>query len=522
MKLLKNLRFVFLLLCLLSSFYFLGSSLFARNFGVVIIDVAKDGKCNFKSGDVITSVSGVEVKNIEDFKIGEKNIKSGEYVAMVVNGGPGGCIAARDSYLGLDVVELPSNKFKLGMNIGGGSEISIGLKNENLEKVIKIVDDRIKFLGLPETSASVSDSLIKIRTIEVEKIKSIIANGNFEGKVWREIKGENEIKIGNANYPFEVVDEKIKINNSIYGEGQSFLLEDIRFDLINVTNNSITIETVTFTNEDILNVLSSYGYVSYNSGIRAYEFNIPLEISNQSLERFGKILKGLKTSFIGNQPALDGYLVYYMDGKRINSLNIPIPYEWVGKEIKNMPVIGFEKSQQEALDEKIKIQAILESGKLPDLEIVGIKHFEGDIKGVIEWVTLLPLSAIIISILLLSFVRYKNIKLGLYASLLILAEAVCIVGIIAITQRVFAHGWILDVFSIIGLIVLMGSGIEFLIYSKDRKIMRFLKFFEIGLVVFSLLTLFTSWRGLGLAIIVGIFMRNLITKGLYSELEKTT
>lgn len=523
MKLLKNLRFIFLLSLLLISFYFLSSSLFLRNFGVIVINVAEDSKCNLKTGDIITSVLGTQIRNIEDFRIVVSTVKEGEYVAFVVNNGPGGCIATKDSYLGLNVIDAASMGIKFGLEIGGGNEILIKSKTGNLEKANKIINTRIDSLSLPGTETSVSDGFIKIRTIEIEKIDDLITKGDFEGKILRKIEIENrrgEIKVENNKYHFELINKKIKINNSIYGEGQSFLLENITFELINVTNESVTIEAIIFDNEDVLNVLDLYAYVKYNSALRAYEFSVPLEISNESSNKFQKITKGLGTSFMGNRIVLDGVLVYYLDEERINTLNIPIPYEWVGKKIDNIAVVGFKNSQIEALDEKAKIIAILKSGKLPDLKIVKIEHFRGRLNNLISLIMFISISGTISFVLFSSFEKYKNIKVGMYISLLILSEIICITGLMVITQKLFSYGWVIDIFSLIGLAVFVITGIGLTIPIKDRRMQKSFKLFEIGLSVFSFLLLFTPWRGFGLTIITGIIIRNVITNDLSSKIKR--
>jgi len=122
--------------------------------------------------------------------------------------------------------------------------------------------------------------------------------------------------------------------------------------------------------------------------------------------------------------------------------------------------------------------------------------------------------------LLLNFVVHKKIKLGIYSSLLLLAEFMCVIGIIAASQRILAYGWIIDTPTIIGLIVLTGSDVEFAFSLNNRNAKRFLKFFEIGIFVFSFLILFTPWKGFGLAIITGMIIRILIMKNLYEELKK--
>jgi hypothetical protein len=134
---------------------------------------------------------------------------------------------------------------------------------------------------------------------------------------------------------------------------------------------------------------------------------------------------------------------------------------------------------------------------------------------------LLSLFAVVILNLLLNFTRDKKIKVGIYTSLLVLAEFACVTGAIAISQRSFTYGWIIDTPSIVGLIVFTGSGAEFAFSLRNRSSKRFLNLFEIGMFCFSFLMLFTPWKGFGLTIIVGIIIRNLITKSLHEEVEKT-
>ena len=108
----------------------------------------------------------------------------------------------------------------------------------------------------------------------------------------------------------------------------------------------------------------------------------------------------------------------------------------------------------------------------------------------------------------------------MYISLLILSEIVCITGLMVITQKLFSYGWVIDIFSLIGLAVFVITGIGLTIPIKDRRMQKSFKLFEIGLSVFSFLLLFTPWRGFGLTIIAGIIIRNGITNDLSSKIKR--
>jgi len=531
----KNIRVTIVAILLILFTYFLISPFISRKPGVVVTFVDEDNKCGqIRERDIVTQVGGVVTSNSEDFEKAVQTIKTGEHVRMVVNNGPGGCEALRDGYIGIDVADIPSKHLKFGLDIQGG-EVTILKPRETLslaelEEEKEIIGERIKGLGLSETRVYTSDSTIRIVSL-TEMISTLIKTGNFEAKIGQDIEVENgtgEIRLGDRFYDIETVDEKLKINDSYYQTEQTFLLEDIEFKILNITNSSLGVEAKFLDNDDVARVLSSLSFVRFNADFRVYEFNIPLEISDEASDRFMRITKGLRVTVVGGQ-SLEGNLIYYLDGGKVSELNRPFGMEMAGMEINSINVIGFG-SENEVINKKLEIQAILKSGTLVEMEIIGKEKFEPTLRNTVLELSLLTALVITASTTILIHRRYKNKKV-FFIPLLIGIEVFCVVGIAALTQSVSGVGWVLNFLSIIGLVIFSFVSLSLLIikteekikqkqlflWYKHRRIAGLSTFFYFSVFLTAFVLLFTPIKEIGFSIITGLFI-GFITKPIYTGL----
>lgn len=526
MKLLENFRFIVLLVILSISLWFLISPYIFKKTGVVVTFLDEGSRCgDMTEGDVITQIGGFAIKDLAGFNRALNTIKANEYAAMVVNNEPGGCVGVEDGNLGITVRNVPSDILKFGLDVQGGIVARVRLgesaTKDDLKAVAATIEKRIETLGLPETRVVLNDD-IKIASLTSEKINLLICQGNFEAKISQGIRlknGSGEIRVGGNGYSVKAFDGKLRVNGSDYQINDSFFLENIEFDLINVTNESAVVESVIFTNDDVLNVLTAFAYARYEPNFRVYEFNVPVDISKEASDRFIKITNGLGTVFTGTKPILAGSLVYRLDEEEISRLNIPM--EMTETDISSISIVGFKESMDDAINEKSRIELAL-SGRLPfDLMIVGIEDLKPGYASVV-WIAL---SAFIIAtpacIIALTYKFYKNIKIGLYALSLIVVEIVCILGTASITQSLFKPGWILGLPSMLGLIVfLIISSAQTMIASEKiirKGVLKWGKYLTPIVSIAAFLILFTPWRGFGLSLFVGIIMGWLITKPLYRD-----
>ena len=141
-------RLFILVLLLLASTYFIASPYISRSGGVFVSAIAEEGRCTLKVGDVISSVGGHQVQTKEDFYMSLKDFKKGEYVAMVVNNGPGGCNVLEDGYIGVNVSDAHAKRLMFGIDIQGGVTAVLS-PTENPERIVKILERRAAIFGIP-------------------------------------------------------------------------------------------------------------------------------------------------------------------------------------------------------------------------------------------------------------------------------------------------------------------------------------------------------------------------------------
>jgi len=537
MQIIKNIRVIVIFLLLLVSSYFLASPFVFKKSGVIVTSFSKDSKCSqLKEGDIITQISGSFIRTLEDFERAAAAVKSGEYVAMVVNNGPGDCVAIHDGDIGLNVAGTPSGQLNFGIDIQGGTIATISLDGTttpaDLNKLAQTIEKRVKFFGLPQTYVYTSNNTIKIASLTTERISALIVPGEFKAKITQEVGLENStgvIKIGNRLYDVKQYNTKISVNGTAYSPGQSFILEDIKFDLINATNNSFTAEANIFTNDDISKIFT--GYERYNPDLRSYEFYIPLEISRSASDRFIKIAKGLKSSLTGSQIILQGQVVYYLDGETISKLNIP--YDMTIKEINSISVVGFGSTRTQVANQKTKILAMLQSDVLPvNLKITGIEPLEPKSKLTVIYASVSFALFLLLAVVSTFYFRYKSVKLGSYALLMGSIEIVLIIGIAALTQGIYSPSWIIDWQTIIGIIAVASlSSIQLLLITekmlknkimnlnyKYKKMISLPMLLNILVLIVSFLMLFTTWKGFGLSLLAGLVIEVALTRSIYKDI----
>jgi hypothetical protein len=537
MNLLKNIRVVAVLLLALVFTYLLVSPYIFKKSGVVVSAVDKGNKCgSIGEGDVITNVLGSYVENSEDFRAVETGIKENEYVTMVINNGPGGCTAVRDGYLGLTVDDVPSNELRFGIDIGGGftavlePEKELG-KNE-VGGVVQILRKRADVYNLPETTITASDTSIRINSLSTEKISWLIAAGKFETKILEEVKLQDsvgKIPVGDNSYSIELVNNSLRINGSLYGMGEEFELEDVKFSIKNMTGSNVAVEATVFENKDVVRVLQG-GSVSYNANARTYEFTVPIEISTEASGRFAKVVKKIPTTVTGENIILNGFLVYYLEGHQISRLNIPA--EFARQVVKQISIVGFSTSMTEASNTRLKTLGAVESGVLPvGLKVVGMEKYEPRLKIFSMELFGSMLGLVVVSVISVFYWRYKNPSFGLFAVALVLLELALVLGTVAAAQQLAGAVWVINLTTIAGFTaVLIVSSIQMIVLSeqvlkkKDLSIShKYKKIIDVSAAanwaVFGVgfLILFSTWRFFGLTLLMGFVFDVLFMRPVYRD-----
>jgi hypothetical protein len=523
-----DLRTILLLLLVLVSTYLILSPYVLKRQGV-LVSYVENSDCTLKPGDVINSIRGQQINSLEDFNKVIKNIKKGEHVTMVVNNGPGSCTAIEDGYLGINVTKLPSDELRFGIDLQGGV-ITILKPEKNVNNVAEILKKRAVAYMMPDVQVLVNGSTIKLVSLSPDVVPVLLEKGVFEATILENVEITNntgDIPVGDNVYTVELVDKDVKVNGVTYSINSTFQLDNITFKVKNVTNVSVVVEASVFGNADVLRTLGS-GTLSYNSNTKMYEFSIPIEISEEASKRFNKILKNAPTYFNGRQTLVEGFLVYYIDGKPISSLLIPA--EFARQEVRQLSVIGFSPNINDASLTRQKVFASLESGELvTDVKVIGFDSYKPSLQNVSLLLTGISFGSFLAILSTVFYFRYKKLKVGFVAIALTLTCVFVTLGFLALVQKILPM-WVINFQTLLGLIVLMFVCMYYSFISAEvqlkksahiitifRKNISLKTVSDFLIIVVAFALLFTSFKFFATTLLAGFIIYRILVSPLYEK-----
>ena len=435
----KNIEVLVLAFMILISLASLSRIFFQKSW-LEVSFVNESANCqNVKLGDRISQISGRIINSLEDFRLALENVRKGDFVSMVSNGEPASCIAIDDKNLGFSLREQKTRVLNFGVDIEGGTRVLLRIisnaSSTQSQEIAKILTERLNSYGLSDIKVlPVAEDLIQIEAagLTEDDIRNfLVKQGYFEGKVVDSItltNGKGSIVFNGTEIPFEISNETIKILNQNFNISEGFYINDIKYEIINRTDDRILIAANVFTAKDIENIFTDVQrnyIIRYGDG---YKFVFAIQISKESAERFALVTKGQPTYYSGGQLYIRPKLVLYLDRKPITELNIVSNI--AGEPITTPSIEGWRKTIEEANLEKLRLQSILKSGSLPvELKIERIETItQTEGKKLFES-TIYILVANLIAVLALSMIRYRNIKISLYILMVAISELILILGI---------------------------------------------------------------------------------------------
>ena len=433
---------------------------------------------NVKFGDKITQVGGKVIHSLDDFRLVLENVKKGEFVPIVSNGQPASCVAIEDKNLGFSLKEQKTKVLNFGIDVEGGTRVLLRIVSDTTktqtQEVAKILTERLNAYGLSDVKVlPVAEDLIQIEAagLTEDDIRNfLVKQGYFEGKVVDILplnNGRGVIVFNGTEIPFEISDETISILNQTFYISEGFYINGIKYEILNKNDDSVTIAANIFTAKDIENIFTDVqrNYITkFGDG---YRFVFTIQISKEGAERFALVTKGQPTYYSAGQLYIRPKLVLYLDKKPITELNI---VSSIAGELVTTPSIeGWRKTLEEASLEKLRLQSILKSGSLPvEIKIERIETItQTEGKKLFES-TIYILAANLIAVLILSMLRYRNIKISLYMLMVAVSELIIILGV-ASSQ-------------IIAAIIIFLSVILAILYKETKSFIRVLTVFAAVLI----------------------------------------
>ena len=474
----KNIEIYVLFFTILISLASL-SRIFFQESWLEVSFINESANCqNVKVGDRITQINERIINSLEDFRLVLESVKKGEFVPMVSNGQPASCIAIDDRNLGFSLKEQKTKVLNFGIDIEGGTRVLLrivgNLTAAQAQEIAKILTERLNAYGLSDIKVlPVSEDLIQIEAagLTEDDIRNfLIKQGYFEGKVVDVItlaNGKGSIIFNGTEISFEISNETIKILNQTFNITEGFYIDEIKYDVVNITEDKVIIAANIFTAKDIENIFTDVqrNYITrYGDG---YRFVFTIQISKEGAERFALVTKGQPTYYSGGQLYIRPKLVLYLDKKPITELNIVSNI--AGEPITTPSIEGWRKTLEEASLEKLRLQSILKSGSLPvEVKIERVETItQTEGKKLFE-ATIYILAANLVAALILSMIRYRNLKISLYILMVAVSELILILGI-ASSQIVAA-------------IIILLSLILAIIYKEANSLIRALTIFVAVLV----------------------------------------
>lgn len=389
----------------------------------------------------ILSVNGAETTTVEDYYSAVSELKANRTVRIQTNKQLYTILTAETAGpvdLGLKVKEASFSNLRMGLDLEGGTRVLLQpageISEEDLDTTVDSLKERLNVYGLRDIIVrSASDLagndfiLIEIAGVTEDEIQELLAKqGKFEAKIGNEtvfFGGEKDITYVCRSADCSGIDPYAGC--SPFGAGQGY-------------------------------------------GCR---FAFQISLSPEAAQHHAKITKSLKTVSEPGSCYLSEDLALYLDDVEVDRLRVGC--ELKGSTTTDIQISGSgagltqADAVNDALQNMKKLQTVLLTGSLPvKLEVVKMDTISPTLgKEFLDNVILVGVLALV-AVAGVVLVRYKKVVIIFPMVLVMLSELVLILGFAALAK------WNLDLSSIAGLIVVVGTGMNHFIVITDETLRK--------------------------------------------------
>lgn len=453
------------------------------------------------SGQIITSVNGQKITNFRDYsatvqEIFEENQE--EFVKLTIDTKQGTYVFFTDSLPDMVVEDIPASRISAGLDLQGGARALVEPEREltanEMQDLIAVTKERFNVYGTTDiVIRSVTDlegkkfMLVEIAGTTPAELESLIAEqGKFEAKI---------------------------SNQSVFIGGNK--------DITYVCRNDATCARI----ERCDQVQGGY----------ACRYSFVIHLSEEAAKRHAEITSKILINS-SNPDYLDEQLTFYVDDVETTSLFISADLK--GQAATQIQISGsgsgpdMKSAIEDAEDSMKKMQTILITGSLPyKLEIVKLDTISPILGEKFTKTILITALVALLVVAVIVFARYRNFKASVSLLFTSFSEIIIILGIAALIH------WNLDLPSIAGILIIIGTGVDQQIVildeskSKRNESMKQKLKSALFIVVSAFLTTFVSlipliWAGAGLlrgfaiTTIIGLTTGVLITRPAFSDMVR--
>ncbi|MDP3698606.1 MAG: hypothetical protein Q8R47_03390 [Nanoarchaeota archaeon] len=455
----------------------------------------------------ILSVDGIQTDTVEDYYSALSQLRANRTVSVETSTQtyafliPGNAEGAVD--VGVKVKEASFSNLRMGLDLEGGTRVLLQpageISEEDLETTVDSLKERLNVYGLRDIVVrSASDLegndfiLIEIAGVTEDEIQELLAR-----------QGKFEAKIG---------------NETVFLGGKK--------DITYVCRSA-----------DCSGIDPYVGCQPFEGGYHC-RFAFQISLSPEAAQHHADITRNLKTVSEAGSCYLSDDLTLYLDDVEVDRLRVGC--ELKGSSTTDIQIsgsgAGFTQADavNDALKNMKKLQTVLLTGSLPvKLDIVKTDTISPSLgKEFLHNVMLVGVLALV-AVSGVVLVRYRKIVVIFPMVLVMLSELVLILGFAALA------GWNLDLASIAGLIVVVGTGMNHFIVITDETLRKEAQeldwksrikkalFISMGAEVINLGSLIPwFWAGAGLlkgfalTTIVGMSVGVLIARPAYATIVK--
>ncbi len=474
--------------------------------GVLITSVEPNSTAfqqGLREGQIITSIDGQKIEHLGNFnEILKEKFITNEEVKVIIDTKEIEIILFTNKAPEITVSDIPKTNLQFGLDLIGGSRALVQAKEKKLaaseiKNLIDITKNRLNEFGLTDLKVrQVSDlegnffMLVEIAGATPQDLETMISQqGKFEAKIGNEtvfIGGEKDIV-------------------SVGRSGQQAYIENPK-------------------------QLSNGNYVA--------NFKFSVYLSEDAAKRHAEITKDIPVNSTPQGNYLIKKLDFYLDDKFLEGQSLSISEGLKGRVTTQIAVSGSasgemqEDAYKAAETEMHKLQTLLITGSLPfKLEIVKLDTISPVLGGEFLKIILIAGLCALGVVTIVVFIRYRKAKASLALLFTSFSEVLIILGIASLIS------WNLDLPSIAGILIVVGTGIDQQIVIIDEtKQGEFLSLKQKLKRAFAIIigAYFTAvvamipllWAGAGLlrgfafTTILGITTGVLITRPAFSDIVK--
>tara|TARA_Y100000310_G_C20698409_1_gene827377 strand:- start:2983 stop:4512 length:1530 start_codon:yes stop_codon:yes gene_type:complete len=500
-----TLRIWVMLIILISSIFLIINFSAITSSGIIVNSIESNSTASasgLTQGEIITSVNGRQVKNLEDYSKEMTALfsteQNSEEIKIVLGGKNTQYVFFSDRIPEITFKDLSKTNIKTGLDLQGGARALVKPEKEltdaELQDLIAVSTERLNVYGISDLNIRpVKDlqgntfMLIEIAGATPRDIENLIAQqGKFEARI---------------------------SNQTVFTGGTK--------DITYVCRNDATCAAISTCSQSQQGWFCNYEFV--------------INLSPDSAKRHAEI-----TSTLGLDPSNPGYLdqqiEFYVDDSLTTSLFISEGLQ--GLETTQIQISGSgqgldrDSAFEDAEQSMKQMQTILITGSLPyKLEVEKLDTISPLLGQKFTNLILLTALVALVAVSIVVFLRYKNFKASLALLFTGFSEIIILLGIASIIK------WNLDLPSIVGILVMIGTGVDQQIVILDeslskrsgsiREKLRWGLYIVMAAYFTTLFSLIPLWwagagllRGFMVTTLIGLTIGVLITRPAFADMLK--